>query len=306
MNAAIRAVVRSALAQGVAVTGIRRGYQGLIEGDLNDLTSRSVSNVIQRGGTMLMSSRCPEMYERAGRRKAAESLRQVGIDGLVTIGGNGTIKGALALWKEERVRVVHVPSTIDNDLPGTDITIGFDTALNTAVAAIDKLRDTAASHDRIFLVEVMGRNNGHIAVDAAIAGGAEAVFIPEAHKEMPILMKRIRNWWDSGKHSLIIVVAEGEEQGGALTLAKRLAKLAGSQVRTCILGHMQRGGTPTARDRVLASSYGTRAMDAMMAGKTGTMVAIQCGELVLVPLSAGAGPAKPADQSKFRLVDRLA
>jgi 6-phosphofructokinase 1 len=246
------------------------------------------------------------MYERSGRRKAAESLRQMGVDGLITIGGNGTIKGALALWKEEKVRVVHVPSTIDNDLPGTDITIGFDTALNTAVAAIDKLRDTAASHERIFLVEVMGRNNGHIAVDAAIAGGAEAVFIPEAHKELPILMKRIRDWWDAGKHSLIIVVAEGEEEGGALTLARRLSKLAGSQVRTCILGHTQRGGIPTARDRVLASSYATRAVDLLTQGKSGIMVAMRSGALVHVPLSVGAGPAKPADQARFRLVDRLA
>ena len=305
MNAAIRAVVRSASASGISVTGIRRGYQGLIDRDLVELGPRSVSGTVHRGGTILRSSRCAEMYERAGRKRAGETLRNAGIDGLVTIGGNGTIKGALALWREEKVRVAHVPSTIDNDLPGTDITIGFDTAVNTAVLAIDRLRDTATSHGRVFLVEVMGRHNGHIAVEAAIAGGAEAAFIPEQLREMAHLQKRVNAWRAAGKTSLIVVVAEGDEAGGAFRLAKRLGPMIGSEVRTCVLGHIQRGGTPTARDRVLASQYGAAAVDALLAGKSGVMVSMRAGKLGLVTLTRGDGKPKASDPAKFRLMNRL-
>ncbi|MCC6741981.1 MAG: 6-phosphofructokinase [Planctomycetia bacterium] len=306
MNAAIRAITRSALARGVAVTGIRRGYAGLISADFVDMNSRSVSNTIQRGGTILMSSRCPEMYERSGRRRAADNLRQAGVDGLVTIGGNGSIRGALALWKEEKVRVVHVPSTVDNDLPGTDVTIGFDTAVNTAIGAIDKLRDTAASHGRVFLVEVMGRENGHIAVDAALASGAEAVFVPEAKAEMKLLMKRVQAWWQEGKHSLIIVVAEGDEGGGLAAIANALKALPGIELRTCTLGHIQRGGSPTAHDRVLASTYGAAAVDALLAGKAGVMVSLSAGRLRTVPLTVGLKKPRPSDRHRFALVNRLA
>ncbi|KAF0242634.1 MAG: hypothetical protein FD180_3816, partial [Planctomycetota bacterium] len=266
MNAAIRAVTRSALARGVGVTGVRRGYAGLIAADFVNMDSRFVSNSLQRGGTILMSSRCPEMYERAGRRKAAENLKAAGVEGLVTIGGNGSIRGALALSKEERVRIAHIPSTVDNDLPGTDVTIGFDTAVNTAIGAIDRLRDTAASHGRVFLVEVMGRENGHIAVDAALASGAEAVFIPEAKLELESLLRRVQGWWAQGKTSLIIVVAEGDEAGGVFELAKKMKVLRGIDIRTCVLGHIQRGGAPTAHDRILASTYGAAAVDALLAG----------------------------------------
>lgn len=306
MNAAIRAVTRSALLRGVAVTGIRRGFAGLISADFIDLNARSVSDSIQRGGTILMSSRCPEMYERKGRRKAATNLRQAGIDGLVTIGGNGSIRGALALWKEERVRVVHVPSTVDNDLPGTDVTIGFDTALNTAIGAIDKLRDTATSHGRVFLVEVMGRENGHIAVDAALASGAEAVFIPEAREEMKHLKKRVQGWWREGKRTLIIVVAEGDEEGGVFEIAKQLKTLPGIDLRTCALGHVQRGGAPTAQDRILASSYGSAAVDTLLSGRAGVMVTMRAGKLGAVPLTVGHRRPRPSDKQRFKLVSRLA
>ncbi|MCE9582285.1 MAG: 6-phosphofructokinase [Planctomycetes bacterium] len=306
MNAAVRAVVRTAMGHGIEVRGVRRGYKGLIDGDVIDLDSRSVSNTIQRGGTILMSSRCPEMFERQGRRRAAETLRQAGVDGLVTIGGNGSIRGALALWKEEKVRVVHVPSTVDNDLPGTDVTIGFDTAVNTAIEAIDKLRDTAASHGRVFLVEVMGRENGHIAVDAALASGAEAVFIPEAKCELKSLMKRIRGWWAEGKRSLIIVVAEGDEEGGVFEIANQLKTLPGIDIRTCVLGHIQRGGSPSAQDRVLASSYGFAAVEALHSGKAGVMVSIRNGRLGTVPLSVGLRKPRPSNRGRFTLVSRLA
>lgn len=306
MNAAVRAVVRSACALGLAVTGIRRGYAGLIASDLVAMGPRSVSGLVHRGGTVLMSSRCPEMFERAGRKRAADTLRAAGIDSLVTIGGNGTIKGALALFREERVRIAHVPSTIDNDLPGTDITIGFDTAVNTAVVAIDRLRDTAASHGRVMLVEVMGRHNGHIAVDAAIGGGAEAAFIPEEVKELTGLKRKLRAWKAAGKSSLIIVVAEGDEAGGAFRLADRLRKATGLDIRTCVLGHTQRGGTPTARDRVLASAYGAAAVDALAAGKSGVMVAFRRGRFTTIPLARGDGPSRPSDPARFRLLGRLA
>ncbi len=306
MNAAIRAVTRSALARGVAVTGVRRGYAGLISAEFVDMNSRFVSNSLQRGGTILMSSRCPEMYERSGRARAAANLKAAGIGGLVTIGGNGSVRGALALWKEEKVRVVHVPSTVDNDLPGTDVTIGFDSAVNTAIGAIDKLRDTAASHGRIFLVEVMGRENGHIAVDAALACGAEAVFIPEAKFELKALLKKVQAWWAAGKSSLIVVVAEGEEVGGVFEIAKHLKAIRGIDVRTCVLGHIQRGGAPTANDRILASTYGAAASDALLAGKAGVMVSLHAGRLRLVPLSVGLRKPRPSDKSRFRLVSRLA
>jgi 6-phosphofructokinase 1 len=306
MNAAIRAVTRSALARGVAVTGVKRGYAGLISADFVDMNSRFVSNSLQRGGTILMSSRCPEMYERAGRRRAAQNLEALGVEGLVTIGGNGSIRGALALWKEEKVRVVHIPSTVDNDLPGTDVTIGFDSAVNTAINAIDKLRDTAASHGRVFLVEVMGRENGHIAVDAALASGAEAVFIPEARFELKALLKRVHEWWAQGKNSLIIVVAEGEEVGGVFEIAKHLKSIRGIDLRTCVLGHIQRGGAPTAGDRILASTYGAAAVDALVAGKAGVMVSLRDGRMRLVPLTVGLRKPRPSDKARFRLVSRLA
>jgi 6-phosphofructokinase 1 len=306
MNAALRAVVRSALARGVAVTGVRRGYSGLIAGDLVELTSRSVSNIIQRGGTVLMSARCPEMFRRDGRRRAAKTLHDNAVDALVTIGGNGTIKGALALAREERVRIAHVPSTVDNDLPGTEVTIGFDTAVNTAVQAIDRLRDTAASHGRVFLVEVMGRDNGHIAVDAAVAGGAEAAFIPEAKRELPELMKRLAAWHREGKHSLILVVAEGDEEGGVVALAKELKRLGTFEIRTCVLGHTQRGGAPSARDRVLASTLGAAAVDALAAGRSGVMLAVRAGAVVPVPLRVGLRKPRPSDAARHRLVGRLA
>lgn len=306
MNAAIRAVTRSALARGVGVTGVRRGYAGLIAADFVNMDSRFVSNSLQRGGTILMSSRCPEMYERAGRRKAAENLKAAGVEGLVTIGGNGSIRGALALSKEERVRIAHIPSTVDNDLPGTDVTIGFDTAVNTAIGAIDRLRDTAASHGRVFLVEVMGRENGHIAVDAALASGAEAVFIPEAKLELESLLRRVQGWWAQGKTSLIIVVAEGDEAGGVFELAKKMKVLRGIDIRTCVLGHIQRGGAPTAHDRILASTYGAAAVDALLAGRSGVMVALRAGRLRLVPLTVGLRKPRPSDKARFRLVSRLA
>lgn len=306
MNAAIRAVVRSAIGAGLSVTGIRRGYAGLIAPDFVEMGPQSVSNILQRGGTVLMSSRCPEMYKRSGRKRAADNLRRFGIDALVTIGGNGSIRGALALFREEKIRVVHVPSTVDNDLPGTDVTIGFDTAVNTAVAAIDKLRDTAQSHNRVFLVEVMGRENGHIAVNAALASGAEAVFVPEAKLEMGGLLRRLKSWREAGKKSLIIVIAEGDEQGGIMSVADKMKQVPGLEIRTSVLGHIQRGGSPSAFDRVLASTYGAAAVDALLAGKAGVMVSRRGGKAALVHLTVGLRNPRPSDKNRFRLVTRLA
>jgi 6-phosphofructokinase 1 len=282
MNAAIRAVVRRALGRGLEVVGIRRGYAGLLGRELEPLTRAGVANIIQRGGTILGTSRCEEFLDVASRARAATILREAAIDGAVVIGGDGTFRGASLLLEEHGVRLAGVPATIDNDVAGTDFTIGFDTAVNTALDGIDRIRDTAASNDRLFLVEVMGRTSGQIAVAVGIAGGAEDVLVPERPVDLAAVAVEVRRSWERGKRSSIIVVAEGGEEGHTFHVAERIRELTGLEPRVCVFGHIQRGGTPTARDRILASRLGASAIDALVGGG-GTTVGEAGGRVVQIP-----------------------
>ena len=283
MNAAIRAVVRHALGRSLEVVGIRRGYAGLLAGELLPLTRAGVANIIQRGGTILGTSRSPEFYQPGGRARAAAVLRGAGIEALVVVGGEGTLHGATLLAAEHGVTVAGVPGTIDNDVYGTDFTIGFDTAVNTALEAIDRIRDTAASHERLFLVEVMGRTCGEIALGVGVAGGAEDVLIPEQPTDLDTLGAELKRSWERGKRSSIIVVAESGKEGHVFTVADRVRALTGLEPRVCVFGHIQRGGTPTARDRILASRLGTAAVDIVLDGG-GMMAGEEGGRVVRVPL----------------------
>ncbi len=284
MNAAIRAVVRTASYKGIDICGVIRGYRGLISGDFKPMNARSVDNITQRGGTILYSARCPEFFESEGRARAAENLRAEGVDALVVIGGNGSFQGAHLLAQEHGVRVIGVPGTIDNDIYGTDVTIGFHTAMNIALSAIDRLRDTGHSHDRLFLVEVMGRHSGHIALNVGIAGGAEEILVPEREYDIDEMVRSIAAGRKRGRSSSIIVVAEGATQGGATELEKRIEAASGYEVRTSVLGHVQRGGAPSTRDRVLAARLGYHAVIALLEGQTDVMVGVDKRDTVFVPL----------------------
>ena len=285
MNAAIRAVVRTALAGGIAVTGIMRGFSGLLDSEFVEMTPRSVSNIIQLGGTILKTSRCLDFYDVEGRSRAARILERKGIDCVVGIGGNGTFRGLSLLGKEHGIRVIGVPGTIDNDIPGTDITIGFSTAANTALESIDKIRDTAASHDRLFFIEVMGRHCGALALEVGLAGGAEAILIPEIDVDLDRVGRIVLDGRQRGKRSFIIVVAEGALEGGAMAAARGIKERTGSDFRVSVLGHVQRGGSPTSYDRAIASRMGRKAVAALASGETDCMVAVICNEMKLTPLS---------------------
>lgn len=306
MNACLRAVVRRALWHGLRVLGIRRGYVGLLEGEAQDLDHSSVSNIIHVGGTILKTGRSEEFYQSAGRAIAAEQLRRLGVDGLIAIGGDGTFHGAHALWEEHRVPVIGLPATIDNDVYGTDATVGYDTAVSVAVEAIDRIRDTAASHDRMFFVEVMGRQAGFIALEVGAAGGAELILLPEVYTSAEEIYKTIADGIARGKTSSIVVVAEGDEEGGALEIARKVQALGALECRVCILGHTQRGGPPTADDRVLASRLGAAAVDALLAGESDKMVGRVGGNMVLVPLSDTWEKKKPIDRELYELAQVLA
>ena len=306
MNACIRAIVRTAITRGLEVTGIEHGYAGMIAGLFLPMNLRSVSNIIQRGGTILKSSRCPEFRMPEGRAKAAANLRAAGMDGLIGIGGNGTSEGAHNLWLQERLPVLICASTIDNDLYGSDYTIGFDTATNTALEAIDRLRDTAASHDRTSFVEVMGRNNGYLALYAGLAGGAEEIIIPEVPSDVLALCERLAGMRERGKTSSIVVMAEGLVSGGIFPLAEDVRKRTGLDVRVTVLGHTQRGGSPVARDRVMASRKGWAAVEAMHAGETDKLVGIINGQPHLTPLEEAYTKKKPIDQKLMDLAYILA
>jgi len=285
MNAAIRAVVRSARAEQIDVLGFVRGFTGLVNGDLRPLTSASVANILHRGGTLLKSDRCDSFRDSAVRWHCAEQLREMELDGLVVIGGEGSLCGAHLLAEETGFPVVGIPATIDNDIQGSDETIGFDTAVNTALEAIDRIRDTANSHERLFLVEVMGRNSGFIAAQAGIAGGAELVLVPERRIDLEAVCRSLEESRLSGKtSSSIILVAEGRKPGRTQRLAQALEER-GYEPRLCILGHTQRGGNPTGRDRVLASCLGAMAVAFLAAGQSGVMLGIQDRAVVAVPLS---------------------
>jgi 6-phosphofructokinase 1 len=306
MNAAIRAIVRAALARNLHVIGIRRGYAGVLENDMPRLGLRSVTNIVHRGGTILETRRCEEMKTIAGRAKAIKNLREQGIEGLIAIGGDGTFRGATALAQEGGIKVVGVPGTIDNDVYGTDATIGFDTAVNTAVEAIDKIRDTAESLERLFFVEVMGRTRGFIALHVGVAGGAEQILIPETKENGKELCKRLERSFSRGKRSAIVVVAEGDEAGGAFAIARQVSACLKTDYRVCILGHIQRGGTPTARDRILASKLGVAAVEALVSGKDGCMVGEVKGEIAYTPLQHTWERTKDLEPSLLALMKVLA
>jgi 6-phosphofructokinase 1 len=291
MNAAIRAVVRQADALNINVYGIWRGYQGLVEQDWRPLTSRNCANILQRGGTILGTARCEAWHLPAVRAEAAANLKDAGVDALVVIGGDGSFTGAELLNREHGIPCAGIPGTIDNDLPGTDRTLGFDTALNTAVQAIDRIRDTASAHERIFLVEVMGRSSGMIAVNTAIACGAEAVLYPESeHKGYDELVKQLHLGWERGKRSSIVVVAEGDATGGAYKISERLRAEYTLDLRVVVLGHIQRGGSPTALDRIWGSMWGSEAVKRLAAGETSFYLGSRNGELISNPISDIRGP----------------
>ncbi|MEX0685589.1 MAG: 6-phosphofructokinase [Balneolales bacterium] len=285
MNAAIRSVVRLARHNNYSVVGIRHGYRGMINGDFIDLESTSVSNIIQRGGTILKSARSDRFLEPEGREIAARNLLDHKIDAIVAIGGDGTFKGATKLNHEHGISVIGVPGTIDNDLYGTDETIGYDTALNTAVEALDKIRDTADAHDRLFIIEVMGRHAGFLALETGISSGAEMILLPETVSSISNIKAELDEIFQKQRRSSLIVIAEGDETGGAMKLAEELQHdFSKYEMRVGILGHIQRGGNPTARDRILASRLGGAAIEALLDGHTNIMVGKVNGEIVHTPL----------------------
>jgi 6-phosphofructokinase 1 len=306
MNACLRAIVRCGVSCKLEIVGIRRGYCGILDEDFVKLGNRSVSNIIQRGGTILETARCEQMKTREGIEKANEVLKRRGIEGLITIGGDGTFRGAAALAKAGQVKVIGLPGTIDNDVYGTDYSIGFDTAVNTALDAIDKIRDTAGSLQRPFFVEVMGKARGSIALEVGIAGGAENILIPEVETKIEQLALDIDRSFKRGKKSSIVVVAEGDDAGGAFSIAQQVWERLKLEYRICVLGHVQRGGSPTARDRVLASKLGAAAVDALARDMSGYMVGESNGQITLTPLRETWKKRKGLDSSLLRLVKVLA
>jgi len=307
MNAAIRAVVRQADALGHEAWGIHRGYQGLLEGDMALLPSRACANILQRGGTVLQTARCSEFHRAERRAEAAARLKAAGIEALVVIGGDGSFRAAETLQREHGVACAGIPGTIDNDLPGTERTLGFDTALNTAVEAIDRIRDTASSHGRLFLVEVMGRSSGMLAVHTALACGAEAVLYPESPEDSyENLVSQLNASWLRGKRSSIVVVAEGDMVGRAMAVGERLKRDHALDLRVVVLGHVQRGGSPTAIDRIWGSRWGCEAVRRLDQGERGFYLGEVAGALVAQPLSRilEPQPAPPGDLG--RLVSVLA
>jgi 6-phosphofructokinase 1 len=308
MNACLRAVVRTALANDLDVMGIRRGYEGMIEGDFVEMDRRSVSNIVQSGGTVLKSARSPAFMEIEGRERAMRMLKEYKVDALVAIGGDGTMRGANTLHDEHNIPVVGCPGTIDNDLYGTDTTIGYDTALNTAIENIDRVRDTADAHNRLFLIEVMGRDAGFIALNCGIGGGAEMVLIPETITEMEVVKERLLSLMSAQRRSTIVIVAEGDELGGARGIEKALLDdndFDDIDLRSTILGHIQRGGSPTASDRVLASRLGVGAVEAILDGHSEVMVGLVNSEVKLTPLRNVWGRKKSIDYDLLKLTQIL-
>ncbi len=306
MNAAIRAVTRTAIYNGLEVIGIRHGYLGMINANFKPLQAHSVSDMIQRGGTMLKTARCDEFRTPEGRKKAYENLRAAEIDGVVIIGGDGSFMGANIFNEEYNIPFVGVPGTIDNDIYGTDYTIGYDTALNTVVQCVDKIRDTASALNRLFFVEVMGAEAGHIALYSGIASGAEAIIMPEIKGDARDIRKMLETGNKRKKSSNIIIVAEGDEGGGAMAIAEKLKdELKDYEVRVSILGHLQRGGSPSALDRVNASRLGNAAVEALMDGQQSVMVGLQNDEIVLVPFRKAVKLHKKLNQSLIDIIDIL-
>lgn len=294
MNAAIRAVTRAAIFNGFQVKGIMRGYRGLVYNEIVPFQTQNVSNIIQQGGTILKTARCKEFATPEGRKQAYDNMRAAGIDALVVIGGDGTLTGARIFAEEFDVPVVGLPGTIDNDLFGTDTTIGYDTALNTIMDAVDKIRDTASSHERLFFIEVMGRSNGFLALNGALASGAEAAIIPEMVTTMEQLDELIDHGFRKSKNSSIVLVAESELTGGAMGVAQHVKeKNPQYDTRVTILGHLQRGGSPTAADRIYASRMGRASIDALMEGQRNVMIGIKNDQIVYVPFTKAIRDDKP-------------
>ena len=306
MNAAIRAVTRTAIFNGYQVKGIMRGYHGLVTGEIVEFKSQSVSNIIQKGGTILKTARSKEFRTEEGRRQAYENMKAAGIDALVVIGGDGSLSGAQLFAEEFDVPIVGLPGTIDNDVDGTDETLGYDTALNTIVDAVDKLRDTASSHERLFFVEVMGNTAGYLALNGAIASGAEAAIIPERDTQVDQLADLINNGFRKSKNSAIVLGAENKATGGALGLAQRIKQeFPEYDARVTILGHLQRGGSPTAKDRILASKMGATAIEALSEGQRNVMIGIKNGELVYVPFKKAIAHSSQMDLKDLEIVKIL-
>lgn len=306
MNACIRAIVRSAIYNGLEVYGIRRGYNGMINGDIFRMESSTVSNIIQRGGTILKSARSKEFMTKEGRQKAYENLKKHGIDALVAIGGDGTFTGANLFYEEYGIPTIGAPGTIDNDLYGTDYTIGYDTAVNTAINAIDKIRDTADSHERVFFVEVMGRDSGYIAIPCAVGGGAEIVMIPETKTTIPKVVEALKTGWSRSKTSFIVVIAEGDEEGTAVEIAAKVQQeIPQMDARVTILGHVQRGGAPSAADRMLASQLGIACVEGLLQGRACEMAGIVNAELVYTPFIDTITKVKAINPNLSRLIDIL-
>lgn len=305
MNAAIRAVVRTAVSKNVEVVGILQGYHGMIENKMVPLLMRDMANIIQRGGTILKTGRSQEFLKPEYRAKAAQNLKAAGIEGLVCIGGDGSFRGAQTLFSEHQIPIIGICGTIDNDVYGTDDTIGFDTAVNTALGAIDRIRDTADSHDRVFIVEVMGRNSGYIASYVGVAGGAEEILTPENILPVDKIIERLKESRSRGKTSSIIVTAEGQKPGRAYDLADAIRKKSGLDAKVCILGHQQRGGSPTAHDRILASRLGSAATITLLAGKYNLMIGNSGAELIELSLDTVTKNEKHGDTTLIQLAKTL-
>ena len=306
MNAAIRAVVRKALTENLEIIGIIRGYEGLIKKEFIEMNSKSVANIIQTGGTILKTARSEDFKTEEGRKKAYENLISENIDALVVIGGDGTLRGARSLVEEYNYPVVGIPATIDNDLYGTDMTIGYDTALNTVMRAIDQIRDTAMSHDRMFFVEVMGRDAGFIALHSCISCGAEAAVIPEVETDIDELHTKLLGYMNKKKTSSIIIVAEGEDAGGAFSIQEKLKEFGDHfDMKVTVLGHTQRGGSPTSYDRYLASCLGIAAIDALLDDQRSIMVGMINNEIVHIPFNKTIKHHRTIDEKLLKIIDIL-
>jgi len=304
INAAIRAIVRTAYSMNVEAVGFHRGWEGVMSNDSKPLTPRSVGGILHLGGTILHTHRCPEFETKKGIRKASRTLVKTRVEGLVVIGGDGSFRAACDLSKETDTLLMGVPATIDNDVYGTDETIGFDTAVNTAVTEIDKVRDTAISHERTFIVEVMGRDRGFLALAAGLTSGAEVIIVPEIKTKTNTVLQTLRENWQKGKRSSIIVKAEGA--GDARLLAKQIETRLGSEVRISVLGYAQRGGSPTARSRLLASLFGNKAVELLMKGEGGKIVGLMNGQIGTLSLEKSCRSTKPLDLNMLLLANVLA
>jgi len=306
MNACTRAVVRSAIHKGLKVAGIKRGFSGLIEGDVEELCSHSVSGIIRQGGTALKTARSEFFKTVEGQRKAVKTIKSLGIEGLIVIGGNGSLRGAYTLDKDWDIPVIGIPASIDNDIPGTDFSIGFATAVNTALEAIDRIRDTATSHNRLFIIEVMGRSSGFIALWSGLAGGAEDILIPERQINLNEVCRKLEEGRHRGKSSSILIVAEGDKAGGAFEIGEKIKKKIGYEIRVVVLGHLQRGGSPVALDRILATRLGSAAVDLLIKEERGKMVGLVSNQIKVSPLEYAWEGKKEIDLSLYDLSQAMA